>query len=150
MKRSTFFSPLGCYDLSHALMERHVVLSHVDCSLIITGTRTLQESQMGTAGSWISWRDFWNRQIVCLHTGRKGGTDCTTIPRFLANNREKDGIAGSWFGTPPEEFPVYRECPATRGQKEIPWIYRERRLRCSFLIQDKLTAALYYHYYYCD
>lgn len=78
-----------------------------------------------SAGSWISPHGFWNRHIVCLHAGRRLGQ---TVPSFqdfklkTGKKREKEGKGGKrrlWFGAAPEEFPVYRECPATRG-KEMP------------------------------
>lgn len=57
-------------------------------------------------------------QADCLFTCRlEFGTGCSLLPRFPAKNGNRGKLR---FGVTPEEFPVYRECPDRRGQKEMP------------------------------
>lgn len=122
VKRSTFFSrvmslqPISCH-------------SHYLCWLQLISWFTVITMGMQPCRycSRISWQDFWKGQIVCLPAGWRWGQ---TVPGFQDFQRKtggekKRGKRTPWFGVTPEEFPVYRECPATGGRKEMPWEKRE-------------------------
>lgn len=108
-------------------------LMSIEAYCIICSHRTSKNLRLELQETGISWSNFWNWQIVCLHASVCFGTGCTFLPRLRTG---KWGERRRWFGTSPEEFPVYRECPTRRGQKEMPCRKRTGkvwRLQSTFL-----------------
>lgn len=105
---------------------------------------SLQESQARPAGSWDKLMWLLER-ADCLFTCRpRFGTGRTPVPRFRASKpgrrrRKKGGEKRPWFGSAPEEFPVCRECLATRGRKCLD--KREERGVCRVFCRSSHTES---------
>lgn len=110
-------------DSSHvSKMKRPVCRWLIIRRLITTVMHRSKSPRRGPAGSWDKLMWLLER-ADCLFTCRpRFGTGCTPVPRFRASKpgrrrKKKGGERRPWFGWAPEEFPVYRECLATRGRK---------------------------------